>query len=771
MGKPVPISIILCCWLLLALGLPALAQPMDDPLEETWLDVTVNEQVTRSTVLALLRPDGEVLVRGEDLTQWRLRLPDATPLLHFDEDYYPLSALDGLDYTVNPRRLTLELRAPATLFTATRLADAGRADIEPIRSSFGAFFNFDLSATHADRDTTASGLFEAGVFNGWGSGTTSFVAREPASGGDDAVARLDTTWRWDDPDNMRTLRIGDTFTRGTDWSGAVRFGGLQWGTNFAIRPGFVTLPLLTLGGEAGLPSTVDLYINDALRLRREVPPGPFSIDEIPVVTGRGEARLVVRDILGREQVITQDYFSSTRLLRKGLHDYSYELGFVRENYGRESNDYGRAVAATTHRYGVSDRFTAEFHGQFLADQQTVGLGGAWLPPLGGVLHAAAATSRRDDASGHLLSVGYRNSGRVLSFGIDSQFASEDFVRLGMSGEPLPSQQHRAFASIGGFGAGSLSLSYTKQDHRTRDDVEFVTARYSRRLGRYGRLGLSALYFPEDGETRLGAHFSMPLGAPRTSAGVSASSRSGGGDAALQVQRSLPAGRGYGYRLRAGAGDRNQLQGSVAYQNDYGTYQLEGSHTDGRTGVRANLGGGLAALGGGVFPTRRINDSFAVVQVPGFADVRVYAENQEVARTDRHGNALVPRLRSYERNRIRIEQADLPLGINIGRLEREISPYYRSGVVVDFPVERSRDAFFRILLDDGEALPTGAVVVLENGERFPVGLRGEVFLMGLEPVNRLRVLWRQQSCEIDLNVPDSDEPILDLGSHTCSGVHP
>ncbi len=95
---------------------------------------------------------------------------------------------------------------------------------------------------------------------------------------------------------------------------------------FPLQPGFVTFPLPGISGEAALPSTVDLYVDNALRMRRQVPSGPFSIQDLPVTTGQGDARLVIRDILGREQVITQPFYATSRLLKQGLHDYSYELG-------------------------------------------------------------------------------------------------------------------------------------------------------------------------------------------------------------------------------------------------------------------------------------------------------------------------------------------------------------------------------------------------------------------------------------------------------------
>ena len=135
-----------------------------------------------------------------------------------------------------------------------------------------------------------------------------------------------------------------------------------------------------MSGEAALPSTVDLYVDNALRMRRQVPSGPFSIQDLPVSTGQGEARLVVRDILGREQIITQPFYTTSRLLKQGLQDYSYELGFVRRNFGIDSNNYGRFIAVGTHRFGLTEQFTGEVHGELLGNQQTVGLGGVMMLP-------------------------------------------------------------------------------------------------------------------------------------------------------------------------------------------------------------------------------------------------------------------------------------------------------------------------------------------------------------------------------------------------------
>ena len=116
----------------------------------------------------------------------------------------------------------------------------------------------------------------------------------------------------------------------------MRFGGVQFGTNFATQPTLVTTPLLAARGEAVVPSTVDVFINGRPIASETVPPGPFSIENLPAITGTGQLQVVVTDALGRQQVLTQPYYSGSTLLRAGLNEYSFELGAIREDYGLES---------------------------------------------------------------------------------------------------------------------------------------------------------------------------------------------------------------------------------------------------------------------------------------------------------------------------------------------------------------------------------------------------------------------------------------------------
>ena len=751
----------------------ALAEDTALAVDEVFLVVVINQQ--EQGVAFLLRSDDRLFAGGQDLRRWRLNLPNTTPLNRDGEDFYALDTLAGLSYEFNESSQALTVQAPPNLFDATRLKGTVTDFSAPTPASPGGFLNYDVSANHAQGQTSTSGLLELGGFAGWGTVQTRLLARD--LNGKATAVRLDTTWTRDQPLEVASLRVGDAISGTSSWGGAVRFGGVQWSTNFSTQPGFIAFPLPGVSGEAALPSTVDLYVNSALRMSREVPSGPFSIQDLPVTTGQGDARLVVRDILGREQVITQPFYTTTHLLKPGLQEYSYELGFVRRNFGTDSNNYGRPLAVGTHRLGITKHFTGELHGELLGHQQTVGLGGVLMWPAAGVLSGSFAASNSDRGVGGLLELGLQRQGRYVSFGANTQLASQRFAKLGLEPEALaPRQISQMFVNLATTDYGSFRANYTQQAFRDRTGNKILSAGYSRKVGRQGNLTASVTrLLSGDAKTTFNLSFSLPLG-NRTNASINTSAQPGREQAVLQVSRGVPAGSGLGYRLAAGVGDSDRRAAEVSAQNGIGAYNLAVDQSSGQTAFRGSASGGVAFLGGSAFLSQRITDSFAVVQVPDYSGVGIYADNQLVARTDADGNALLPRLRPYQKNTVRIEQADLPLDAQIDAVQLDAVPYFRSGLLLKFPVKRSRGALLTIVLENGEPLTAGAQVQIigdnvEENEVFPTGLRGEVYLTGLATSNRLRVTWREQSCEFMLPFPESTEPLPHLGTYICTGVEP
>ena len=184
------------------------------------------------------------------------------------------------------------------------------------------------------------------------------------------------------------------------------------------------------------------------------------------------------------------------------------------------------------------------------------------------------------------------------------------------------------------------------------------------------------------------------------------------------------------------------------------------------GEPRRLEGWWRCPGSGVHPTREIGEAFAIADVGDYAEVRVYLENLEVGRTDEKGRILLPRLRPYQRNRVSIEQADLPLDARIDSLELMVTPRARSGQAVQFPVRTAQNVLLEAFDTAGAPLPVGARAVTADGQRFLVGRDGLLYLSGVKPGEAIEMEWAGNRCRIRLPAQLGIGPMPGQGRLRC-----
>ena len=379
--------------------------------DEEVVELRINGQEPASTLLVRRDADGTLLVRAEDLAGLAAQAAAGSDCHRRRGRLFPGrsghgcgSALRRCDTERGNGPACASFRAyghgPIRRFLSAGDGLAGRVPelqrVDPARRG-----------DRRERRAARIGLFGTpGVVT-----NTTLVRDERQRRG---AVRLDTTWTRDMPARLATLRVGDGISAPGAWGHSVRFGGVQFGTNFATQPTLVTTPLLAARGEAVVPSTVDVFINGRPVASETVPPGPFSIENLPAITGTGELQVVITDALGRQQVLTQPYYSGSILLRAGLNEYSFELGAIREDYGLESFAYGDVVAAGTFRRGITDTFTAEVHGETQVDgARALGVDTAWQVGTLGVVTATGAYGTDRNDSGWLAGLGVERSGRRI----------------------------------------------------------------------------------------------------------------------------------------------------------------------------------------------------------------------------------------------------------------------------------------------------------------------------------------------------------------------
>ncbi|MGI4776495.1 MAG: hypothetical protein ACRYE9_06265, partial [Janthinobacterium lividum] len=193
----------------------------------------------------------------------------------------------------------------------------------------GAFLNYDITFSRTEKTKYFSSMqdlnyfFEKGVFysNFFTKGKildNPVIKDKNQKKVDSHLVRLDTNWTFDSVNNLARWRVGDIITRPADWSGSSRLIGIQYATNFLVKPGFITHPLIDFAGRAELPSTLDIYTESGSLYHGQPKSGDFNIANLPITTGHGELIVKAQDVTGQIKTLIFPYYIAPSLLAKGL---------------------------------------------------------------------------------------------------------------------------------------------------------------------------------------------------------------------------------------------------------------------------------------------------------------------------------------------------------------------------------------------------------------------------------------------------------------------
>jgi outer membrane usher protein len=734
--------------------LAARSAPAED--NSLYLDVTVNGQ--RQELIGGFVKRGDTLYATPDeLRAIGVRPPDGTA----GDRLVRLSDIAGLHYDYDEPTQALRITLPESERQPVMIG-VGTTRAAQASSDYGLLLDYDLIGTRTDGGTSGTGLLEGRVFgplgvldasvigtvgnnggyghnsNDAGYGPDSNNAWD-APGGGDRLIRLDTTATYSDPDALQRVRLGDFISGGVAWSRPVRMAGGQVDRDFTMRPDLVTFPVPAFSGDAAVPSTVDIYIDNVKQFSSEVKPGPFQIANLPVMTGGGDAQVVVRDMLGRETVQTLPFYASRSLLREGLTDYSFEAGSIRLRYGEVSADYSGFAGVGSLRYGLDDTLTLEGHFEGSQDLILGGAGAVYAVGTLGTVNASLAASHAGAESGLQYSVGCEHLEPRWNLSLQRTGTSGPYNDLAAVEDHARQRgATQATVSLNLDRVGTFSLGYVDVDRTDFGRFQIASVNYVVAMREDVQLmatGFRDLTHHDNVGVMLS--LSVTLG---TTASAALDANAQGHQHWLTerynwVQDTGVTDRGLVVNAQISEGDLRRQYSEVDYRTSLADFAVAADRIDNATSVRGEMRGTIAAADGGVFFGQRVYDGFAVVDT-GVPGVGVTLENRPAGRTDSDGQLLVRGLRAYEPNQMAIDVTDLPADAAFADTRRSVSPANRSGVVVRFPVHVGDAATILLHRPDGSAVPPGATLALDGAEPkpLPVGYDGVAYATGLKPNN-------------------------------------
>ena len=752
-----------CLLVIAALCLPARAFTQDQD-QQAIFELVVNG-VTHGDTLVLLRGD-DVLIGTTSLSNTGLQTFTGRREQVAGQEFVSLKSLSpALTFAVDERDLRLRVDAASQLLP-TRVRDLRSLPPRDLtyRSDRSAFVNYGVG-------WSGGGDFDIAAESGARIGGALF--HSTLSGDNQGLTRGLTSVTVDERSSLRRWVFGDSFARTDMLGGSAVVAGITVSKEFGVDPYFVGHPRLSVATPVTTPSVVEVYVNDRLVSQQQVAPGQLDLQNLPLTRGRNDARVIVRDAFGDTREFSTGYYLSTTALARGLHSYQYSFGSVRDAVGSESWRYTSPALLARHRYGLTDMVTVG--GRVEA---TTGLFGGG-PSLNlrlpvGELEAAAGFSNTVAGTATASVISWVYSGRPISGGASLGRFGERYTTVGTVNDDLrPRRQLTVFASAPVAPRVNLSIQHSHETLRDATSQGRTSLLASARLNQHADLTISAarVRTPQGRGNELFAGITVPFG--RSAVTTSLVHDTAGTRSGLEVMRSLPVGSGYGYQLRAEGGSRNQIAGVAQLQNRYGRYELRREIIAGDDSIRLHAAGALVGIGGGIFATRPVRNSFALVQVPGVSGVRGFVSNQEVGQTDRNGNLLIPELEAYYGNILQIADEDIPLDYSVRGTRMALAPPFRGGALATFSVSPTRRIAGTIVIADasGERVPShGRLTLSVNNDPVssPIGSAGEFYFENLQEGTFDAVVEDALgSCSLSIVVRRSEHAVLNLGSLRCT----
>ncbi|AUT36170.1 MULTISPECIES: fimbria/pilus outer membrane usher protein [Acinetobacter] len=765
----------------------------DQGYVQLFLNISVNSNVSKDLISVRQDQDRKLYIRSRDLKTLRLKMGEHI----LDNQWVCINDLNGIQFKYLENEQSLNLKVPSNMLTGYSVDLNGQQITSPqllkMKPLNAAILNYSLYQTMTNDENVFSGTAE-GIFN---SAIGNFFSGVLYNGSNENSyshekwVRLESKWQYVDPEKIRIYTLGDFISNSPDWGSSVRLAGFQWSSAYSQRGDIVTSALPQFSGSAALPSTLDLYVNQQKIYSGLVPSGPFDIKQLPFISGN-EVTLVTTDATGQQSITKKPYYFSSKILAKGINEFSVDVGIPRYNYGLYSNDYDDATFASgAIRYGYSNSLTLSGGAEASTDGlSNLGTGFAKNILGIGVINADIAASQYKDENGYSTLLGLE--GRIsknISFNTsyrkvfdnyfdlarvsqvrylkDNQINAESQNYLNYSA--LADEIFRAGINYNFYAGYGIYLGYNQIKY-SDNSYKLLSTNLSGSLDKNWGFYASA-YKDYENHKDYGVYFALRYTpSSKVNAITSVSSDSG----SLRYRQEIfglsepqIGSFGWGGYVERDQ-DANENNASV-----YASYRARAAYLTGRYNrfgdndqVAVSATGSLVAAAGRIFAANEIGDGYAVVTNAG-PQSQILNGGVNLGTTDKSGRFLIANLRPYMSHHIYLDPSYLPLEWEVSSTNQTAFVGYRQGTLVDFGAHQVISGLVKLVDQNNSPLMPGYTVRINGQQDGMVGYDGEVFIPNLLKQNKLEVdLLDHGSCQVDFAYKNTQYSTKKLGPYVC-----
>ena len=613
--------------------------------------------------------------------------------------------------------------------------------------------------------------------------------RDSAFGAYDGWQRSEVRLIHDDIQRAVRYSVGDVFYRATEFQVSPPLLGLSIERAYSeIQPLSNITPTGTRSFTVSQRAIVEVYVNGLFQNTLRLEPGRYDLNDFAFNAGVNEVSLLITDASGAQRRVEFSLFSDPTSLKRGLSEFSFNLGYQRAvtSLAGIGYDYDDPAFSGFYRYGVTDYLTLGASYQASQRQQIAGSEISLITPLG-ILAGNVSESQLDDIGrGRAASLRWSYDfflGGARPHELDFVAISRDELYTYL-GQENPNAQYKTElrARYSAPGPFDSYLSASVRQGETFLEADPLEKVYSFDVTRrFGPFNLSLRLEQEESEVedaRALVRVSAPFGQRQIMSAQWDSFAEAGELALGRSQNGTVGDLSGGLALRSEQ-DAYRADLGALYQGNRFQVGLDHSYTQ-FTDVdfapaqltTLRLGSSLAYADGSFAVGRPISDSFIMVRRHETLDgSRILVDERQdgyAAIADDFGPAVVPGVNSYVTRRVRWEPESPPFGYDMGDIEGNAFLFNRSGVAYTAGSEASITVIGQVQDTRGEAIgmTVGQITASDGREFEPVttftNKLGRFVTQGLAPGGYRLVFPDRGGLSVLFQVQEGAAGIVELG---------
>lgn len=316
----------------------------------------------------------------------------------------------GITLVMQPQDLTIEMTLSESAMATDSLSYGREKHFEiPKGEAYWAMLNnLNLSHERSNNNQNHHSQFEwlinGNVGGGNGLNFQSSVFWESGTSEESHVYRGDTSLFYDMPEKPLRMTLGDTQVNSTGHLAGAQLAGLGIEKAYSkLQPQRRVSPSNNQQFVLPRGATVEVFINEFLISRLRLQAGRYNLSDLPLTSGVNNIHLIATYANGETQAFHFTTHYNSRLLAKGLSDYSLVLGFVSSLDNGHYHYDDEALLSGSYEYGLTDTITVGLNGAVHDLGHVVGSTTSLNTPLGN-LSLRYSQSKAPQVSGYAYSI-------------------------------------------------------------------------------------------------------------------------------------------------------------------------------------------------------------------------------------------------------------------------------------------------------------------------------------------------------------------------------